>query len=502
VLPLGAGLASVSLGLSILLTGGSQAAYFVTHTRMWELALGGMLALLTVRWAGLPRAAVHVGRWSGAALILCSAVTYSGTTPFPSAAALLPVVGSVLVLGAGSSGVPSATLGSRTAAWVGDHSYAIYLWHWPLIVLWEGYSGGDIGLLDGSLILVLTVVLSWVTKRVVEDPVRTSRAFASRRRGLALLLSAGIPVALVSTHLLPEPAQAQAPLAADAHPGAAAVAGAMPSVTSSLETALPRPENAKADRPGYYDQGCEVAIEAPGTVACEFGDRTDPVRTVALVGDSKAGQWLPALEVIAAKRHWRIVTYLRSRCPWSDVLTTVGDGDPSPYRFCQEWGRDVLERLVDEPPDLLLTADRPVVGTPDHPQPDARAFSAIAQGMTAYWSRMKAAGVTVVAIRETPEMGMDVPDCLSTPGTGLADCTRPASAALAQQPPTVQATELSNGDVPLITMNDLLCPDGACQPVLGDVTVYRDAHHLTRSYALSMAPYLDDRLVAAGVVDQ
>ena len=50
---------------------------------------------------------------------------------------MLPVLGTVLVLAAGAGGVASAVLGSRVGTWVGDHSYALYLWHWPLIVLWK-----------------------------------------------------------------------------------------------------------------------------------------------------------------------------------------------------------------------------------------------------------------------------------------------------------------------------------------------------------------------------
>jgi SGNH domain (fused to AT3 domains) len=405
----------------------------------------------------------------------------------------------LLVLAAGSGGVASSALGCRPMAWVGDHSYAIYLWHWPLIVLWKTFSGGETGWLDGPALVGLTFVLSWLTKRLVEDPVRLGRAFSSRGRGLVLALTSLIPVCLVSTHLVPDATAPSATLLSVEHPGAAAVAGDAPAVENSLEAALPRPENAKADRPGYYEQGCEVAITAPGTVVCEFGELREPTATVALVGDSKAGQWLPALEVIAEDRNWRIVTYLRSRCPWTATATTVGAGDASAYGLCHEWGRDVLDRLVAEPPDLVVTADRPVVGTTDHPEPDSTSFAAIADGMTAYWDRLRDAGTRVVAIRETPEMGVDVPDCLSTPGTGPADCARSASAALPPGAPMVQAT--MGRKAGLVDLSDLLCPEGTCQPVLGGVVVYRDAHHLTRSYTVTLAPYLAERLAQLGILD-
>jgi hypothetical protein len=204
---------------------------------------------------------------------------------------------------------------------------------------------------------------------------------------------------------------------------------------------------------------------------------------------------LPALEAIATERKWRIVTYLRSRCPWTQTLTTVGAGDADRYSLCHDWGRDVLDKLTANPPDLLVTTDRPVVGTPEDPTPGTASFGAIARGMTAYWDRMREVGTHVVAVRETPEMGMDVADCLSTPGADMADCGRPSGEALAEEPPTIQATRATAGGVGLLDMTDLLCPDGLCAPVLGNVVVYRDAHHLTRSYTLSLAPYLEERLL-------
>ena len=105
--------------------------------------------------------------------------------------------------------------------------------------------------------------------------------------------------------------------------------------------------------------------------------------------------------------------------------------------------------------------------------------------MAAYWERMLDLGTSVIAIRETPEMGIDVPDCLSTRGADLTDCGRPAATALAAEAPTIQATRTTDGRVGLVDMTDLLCPDAMCAPVLGDVVVYRDAHHLTRSYTLT-----------------
>jgi peptidoglycan/LPS O-acetylase OafA/YrhL len=494
-LVLGAAICALSLATSVLLTASNgPTAYFVTHTRVWELGLGALLAVLAGR-PELPQRLARPARWTGLALIVVSAVTYSSATPFPGTAALVPVLGTVLVLAAGAATPNTRVLGSAPMTWIGDHSYALYLVHWPLIVLYKAWSGGELGPLDGPIVLAASLVSAWLVTRFVEEPVRRSRAFASRGRGLALALAAALPVVIVLPHVLPS--STPVPTASAQHPGAAVLAGDAEEVASDREV-TPAAEVAFDDRPDYYDRGCEAAIDESGVRRCVYGEQTAPTLTVALVGDSKIGQWLPALEDIALRNDWQLVTYLRSRCPWSSTQTVVGAGDDSTYVNCSAWGREVLEELRGDTPDVLLTSDRPVVGTPDHTQADAESHAAIAEGMSEYWAESMDLGIQVVAIRETPEMGSNIPDCMSTPGAVVEDCSRSLGKALGDGP-TVLATEAMNGTVPLIDMTDLLCSDGSCGPVVGGVLVYRDQHHLTRTYVMTLATYLEERLAAAGV---
>ena len=309
--------------------------------------------------------------------------------------------------------------------------------------------------------MVAALGLSWATKRMVEA-VRLGRAFASRARGLALGLTAAVPVALVSTHLAPVPAVSQAPLAVEEHPGAAAVAGDAQAVVSSLETALPRRITPKQISIATTNRAARWPSPRRARSPANLATSTTPPSRWPWSVTPSAGQWLPALEVIAAERNWRIVTYLRSRCPWSQSPTTVGD-DPSPYTLCHEWGRDVLDRLTAQPPDLLVTADRPVVGS--------RASNPGCHVVRRHWPRNGRLLGTHARPRyqrhSNPgdsEMGIDVPDCLSTRGADLTDCGRPAATALAAEAPTIQATRTTDGRVGLVDMTDLLCPDAMCAP--------------------------------------
>ncbi|MCR6689490.1 acyltransferase [Cellulomonas sp.] len=116
-------------------------AYFVTTTRVWELAAGALLALLAHRVVRAPAGLLRAGGWAGLALLLLAAVLLDGGTPFPGTAALLPVGGTVLVLAAGLAGPGLRPLTAGVLQPVGAASYSLYLWHWPAVVVATSLAG-------------------------------------------------------------------------------------------------------------------------------------------------------------------------------------------------------------------------------------------------------------------------------------------------------------------------------------------------------------------------
>ncbi len=120
--------------------------------------------------------------------------------------------------------------------------------------------------------------------------------------------------------------------------------------------------------------------------------------------------------------------------------------------------------------------------------------------MARYWAQLEGHGISVVAIKESPDAGINIPDCIANNPTALKNCTIPTSRAVKADVPTVYATEAAAGSVPLIDMNSLICGPVSCPPIVGNVLVYQDDHHLTSTYALTMAPYLENRLLRASKV--
>ena len=198
----------VSLGISIALTASNPAvAYFSTYTRMWELALGGLLAAL---YGGLSsRLRQRIGMrvllfWTGIAGILAALFVITASTPFPGSAALLPTCAALFFIAADNPKhrlIPHVLIASRPVQYLGDTSYALYLWHWPLIVLGPYALHHALTRNDKFAILLIVVVIAGLSARLVENPVRRSVTLRKHTRytfalgavaSLLVLGSAGI----------------------------------------------------------------------------------------------------------------------------------------------------------------------------------------------------------------------------------------------------------------------------------------------------------------------
>jgi peptidoglycan/LPS O-acetylase OafA/YrhL len=468
-------------------------AYFVTTTRIWELGLGGLIALLP---GGLGRRLSRLGLlgWAGLGLVAASASVLSGTQAFPGVLALLPAGGTAALIIGGSAAArfgPSRLTSIRPMVFIGGISYSLYLWHWPIIVLWTAWAGHPVGPVSGPVIAAVAVLLSWLSKVWVEDKVRTASLLSGHGwRSVSTALAAVVPAVLVSLYIAAEPAPWDGRLGPN-YPGAAVLASKVTKVKPA--PVVPQPNAIKL--PAYWQQGCLVPVSSPSPKECVYGDTAHPVLTVALVGDSMAGDWFTPLAKIAADRHWELVTDLHSVCPLSSALM-ITPGTGGPYASCHSWGAAVVRDLITRiRPDVVITSDWPGLATVRHPKGGAAAQQEIGAGMDAYWDQLEDHHISVVAIKESPDLGLNVPDCVSKNLSSPGKCSVPAAKALKRDLPTVYATKAASGRVPLVNMNPLICGPVNCPPVIGNVLVYQDSHHLTSTYALTTAPYLEARLL-------
>jgi peptidoglycan/LPS O-acetylase OafA/YrhL len=493
VLALTATLAIASLAYSVYDTRANEAqAYFVTTTRMWELGAGGLLALLP---AGISDRLASRGwlGWAGLAMIIASQFVLTGSTPFPGWIALLPVAGTLALIAGGSSQGrlgPWRLTSARPMAFLGDISYSLYLWHFPVIVLWTAWRGRSPGLVSGPLLIVASVVLAWLTKITVEDQVRLAPFIARHRwRSLSTALAAVVPVMLVTAFLVAQPGPWSGRLG-PGYPGAAVLADKLTSVPA--KPVLPPPDNLKL--PAYWANGCLQGEHVAAVKPCYFGDTKNPTLKIALVGDSVAGNWWAPLAQIAMQEHWELITELHATCAWTatQLYDPVNKGA---YPTCYQWGVSLLHDLVTTvQPDVVITSELASETSLAHPKDGPQASADVGAGMATYWRQLQDHGIGVIAIRETPTPALNAPACVAKHGADTQACAVPKSKAVLADPPTTYADRDLGGTVPVINMNSLICGPALCPAVVGNVLVYMDSHHLTQSYAETLAPYLRGKL--------
>lgn len=487
--------------------------YFSTFTHAWEFAAGALLALFAApiarRFAARP-AVGSVLSWAGYLMILLSILLYTGETPFPGVAALLPVAGTIAVIAAGTGEGrlgPDAIAGTRAVQWVGDVSYSLYLWHWPPIILIPYLTGHPLTHLEKAGILVGSFVLAWLTKRYVEDRFRGGSLDrrARIRTGVALVAGMAVMTAGALTPVAVLDAQQRSAIAAiqelrsDPCFGAAAMLddGCDP---NHVVNAVIGPRFASEDTPnsrldGVY-QDCPPVVE--GVPQCVLGPE-DAETTISVVGDSHIEHYLPGLLDAAEDRGWRLKVMWFAGCraaePLSgDVAQTVEDQlkvetDPE----CLAW-KDRVWRVAaeDADTDLVLTASgsRPLADALD----GRDQLNEVEQDFTRMWKNLASTGKPVVVLRDTPLAPESVPDCIAAAHESDDPCAMPRKEALRLDPIDEAITSGLPEGVYAVDLTDALCDARMCHFVVGGVITHYDSGHLSATFSQTLAPALGDAI--------
>lgn len=465
-----------SLVASTVLTKTDPAqAYFVSHTRLWELALGGLLVLGEHRFrsgAGTRRLMAV----AGIAGILASAFLFSAATPFPGVSALLPTLATVLVILAG--GVQAGRfrgLDLWPLRFIGDRSYSIYLWHWPLIIFFLG-QGHSLAFASGVGLIAATLVLSDLSYRYVEQPYRQPRGGAWWKPlgygTIAVLACVAASEGLL--HFVTTQRTDITLIGTLAYPGPAALlAGA--AVPDGVDM-LPPLARLRRDVSSLFAAGCQQNLKGAKPVGCVLGDPAG-AKTIVLVGDSHAAQWGPALNKIARDRKFKLVSFSKSACAFARA-PTMSDGKP--YPSCYEWREKVLAEILKLRPFAVITSQSNAGSVPD---------DLMIEGLRDVWSRLTEAGSRIIVIRNTPLMAFEPGDCLSA--TPVKCFTKRSDAELND---VLALAAEGQKNVRVVDMTDAMCGPELCPAVVGNMIVWRDNGHLTATYSLALAPYLAPRL--------
>ena len=484
---------AVSLAFSVHETYTNQAhAYFDTRTRLWEFAFGTLLALALPYLRPGRMVAVAAG-WLGVAAMLSGGFILDVQGQFPGFVALWPLVAAALVIVAGQTG--SRFGADRFLSWgplvrMGDISYALYLWHWPVLVIYLIYRDREsVGVVGGTAIIALSLVLAYLTNRFVEKPLRGA-VWPQKRKRRALVV-VGVCVALVAAPVfgwqqgLRVQADRLAAAAVKDNPGARVLSADYEDVSSSGAQVLPTLSMLE-DEWGSLETNCGDFADKPADPLLAGGcmstaHESEPDRTILVIGDSHSEQWLGALEPMAKERNYRVVALLLGGC-------SFGESSDSRSPECNDFNRAALDYALELQPDAVFTvataaqvgeaADHPVAGLPEAAE------------------QLQEAGIPVVGVRDNPRYEFSMIECAEANGASAPECIRDVSEKLSD-PYTVKAFYDAVPGVDLLDFTDLICPGGRCVPVVGNVYVYMDNNHLTTTYTASMADEFDRRFHAA-----
>lgn len=477
-------------------------AYFVTTTRLWEIAIGAAIAIYAVQLQKLPDRVGYILQGGGILAILCAGLFYTESTMFPGYAALLPTLGSAGVIIGGMSGRATrgfaVALNVKPMRWIGDLSYSLYLWHWPLLVFATYLADGELRIRYGLLVVVLAIIPSWLSYRYIEEPFRnwqrlkekSSRALRAGASLMATTSIIGIAVLVTSNQLASDNVTS---LTSDEPMGAEVVEQDPEALepVSQVESMVPDVTEVDDDVADVYSDGCHVDQVSTDFEPCVYGDpESDYV--VAIVGDSHAAHWVPTFQRLAEAHNWRLETYTKSACALNTVAVTASG---SFYESCYGWGQNILDHFIGpDAPDHVIASASSHGAANKSEVPEGVRTGDLEDGYADAWSQIQDAGVGLTVILDTPRPSFDVPECIAENEDNLTECAADRSEAMSSSgyEGMLAAAEATGTDA--IDMSDALCSPEACAPVVGDVIVWRDGHHITATYAETLAGSMERKL--------
>jgi hypothetical protein len=242
------------------------------------------------------------------------------------------------------------------------------------------------------------------------------------------------------------------------------------------------------DRPGNYDDRCHNDAVDPALHPCDFAASASDV-SVVLFGDSHALQWLPALVHAGQLEGWNVVALTKAACPPAAV--EFGRKEPGAGASCIEWRERALEWLSEEPPDVLLLAGAgrvyKLVDSDGERLLDDAALAEWQRGLAETLAALPESSSAVV-LADTPLMRLNPVSCLEAGPGDMSACVTSRSAALGGGLDDVERSAAEAAGLAFASLSDLVCPYDPCPVVIGDVLLWRNADHITATFAEQLAP--------------
>ena len=445
---------ALSLALSIYQTQTSPIwAFYSLSTRAWEWGIGALLLFIPSRFFTF-----RLLPWVGFIALLIASFSFSDGTAFPGVNALLPVLGTALLISTIPVWPPilNDLSNNRVSQWLGKISYPLYLWHWPALVIPSSALGRPLTLLERAGCIVLTVVLADITNRVIEEPLRHLK-IAPKKVYLAAIATTATSLVL-----------------------AVFISTSVPAlVSTNSKTAFTFDLAEVVAKPIVVGDGCHVSHRGNRSGYCTYGD-IESKKTIVLYGDSHAAQWFPALEKIALKNGIKLVSLTKSACPAVDAPRDDDGGFK--YANCAQWRKYSYQRINEIKPIAVIMSSFQYFSAPaKYPDPDLWWRN----GQIKLLNSLKGASENLIYISDTPHPIVDIPSCLATRKALECDTSE-------------KSQNLVVPGFKVIDPTPWLCTE-ICPAVKDSIVAYRDRSHISIAMSLHLMPLLESALREKGL---
>lgn len=491
-------------------------AYFFTPIRVWEFATGGLVAALSTSFASsrfhrTARLLLAVAGWIA---MMLSAWFFTPATFFPGYWAAVPTFGAAAVIAAGTDAkilVLDWFTSLRPVRWLGDVSYSIYLWHWPLIVLAPYVLGTTVTTKHKLGIFALTLVLAGLSKPFIEDRGIHSVWFGAKLRRAFAFMCIGIIIFALSWQLGGKLAEIRMQTSASELQRSIAQGCAGPAALdpkNGCDTLFDKPIST------VLGPDTDYSSPPPGAVKIDMGFTTNkfagqtmldfrknesaPVKSedlIVLVGDSHSDQWKWPMYQIAKANHKRLEIMINSGC---SVFTPQDKAAQDEYddvskAQCGTSNKVISDYIKKAKPSILVYSSY----AKDEwlPGPGSQQDNWNNLVGTTFKGWLEAGVGRIYVIADVPyNMGVRDIFCYSIARNPARECRVDRVQALGTDPLPGVAASVNSEKVKLLDFTDAFCDRDYCYAVAGGMPVYFDTTHINRQYSLLLVPRLADGL--------
>jgi len=425
-------------------------AFYSLPTRAWELGVGALLLAIPKKY----KLSLFYP-WAALALIAYSTIFYTEKTPFPGTAASAPVIGTAAAIASISSWPRILNFFSnlRVTQWLGEISYPLYLWHWPLLVIPMVYFGRGLTIIERLVAILATLLFADLTHRYIEQPLRHIQL--SPRK----VISGAVIASLIAT-------------------GTGVAISATANNTITLSSGETYSLTEIMERPQVYLDDCHVNNGETLSNDCSYGPVSD--RKIVLFGDSHAAQWMPVLEKLAYEKNFTLISLTKSACPAPAVVKVESGGYKN--ADCDEWRKNSIARIQALQPEAVLVSGMQHFELPSGYSNRAEWWR---EGQVKTYRALQGSSPNIIYISDTPHPVRDIPSCLAAGRADKCNTTEPSPAIFTPGWKQINPTPW-------------FCAQ-TCPAVLNGVVVYRDASHISVMASKMVEPQLLSTLISLGL---